>query len=184
MVVMNFAGVSFGKMPAVKRCQFGSISIAASATSNTATITSVTTANSLLLYGGITPAVDAGEWKDIRVRLTLTNATTITAERTGNVAAIDISYFIIEFYPGIVKSNQSGTIAITGTSNTDTITSVDTSKSICVYLGELVTTASTAIQYINSTLTRVTLTNATTVTGTRDGSDNAATAGYQVVEFY
>lgn len=185
MVQISFGGLTFGKLPVVKSVQHGSITLNATETSDTAAITSVDTTNSMILYlSAMRDGIPDTNWDDIMSKVELTNATTVTASRIGPALLSYVKFCVVEFYPGLVKSNQSGTIAITGTSNTATITAVDTAKSICVYLGNTSTTASSAIQYINSALVRVTLTNTTTVTGTRDGSDDAATVGYQVVEFY
>lgn len=82
---------------------------------------------------------------------------------------------------GAIKSVQRGVITLSmGVgSNTATITSVDTSKSMIFYLG--VAGDATATNNIEA---RVALTNATTVTATRDGTTNSSGVGYQVVEFF
>lgn len=86
---------------------------------------------------------------------------------------------LTQFLPGSIKSIQRGTIAIaSGTSNTATITSVDTAKSILFKLGEYSTETG-----INNVLTALALTNATTITATRGSSTGTTTVGYQVVEY-
>lgn len=86
----------------------------------------------------------------------------------------------MSFFKGI-KSIQRGTVSITqpATSNTATITAVDTSKALLSFLG------------INSDGTnfgygaRIVLTNATTITMTKSGNDtNSNVISYEVVEYY
>lgn len=85
----------------------------------------------------------------------------------------------------MIASVQSGTITIgTGaTSNTATITSVNTAKSVVHFLG--FTTTWTTTYRGDRTFPRVALTNATTVTAFRDSSDATftVTVGYCVVEY-
>ena len=77
-----------------------------------------------------------------------------------------------------VKSVQAGTITIiSASSNTATISSVNTSKSVVLYGG---TSMSGSADY----LVRVELTNATTVTATRGTTLNNSTVAYTVLEFY
>lgn len=81
----------------VRSIQHGSIAISNGASSNTATITAVTTAKTQLTllgarYGGtVTAFTDAG------VALTLTNSTTITAERNGTTGTITVRFCATEF---------------------------------------------------------------------------------------
>ncbi len=87
---------------------------------------------------------------------------------------------ISQFFGGI-KSIQRGVISIAGaaSSNTATITSVDTAKAVISCLGSTGTDAST-----NSSSGYVALTNATTVTATRGGSSGTGSVSWQVVEYY
>lgn len=86
---------------------------------------------------------------------------------------------VTQFLPGQIKSIQRGTIAISsGTSNTATVTSVDTSKSILMHLGQYSTQTG-----IDNVLTALALTNATTITATRGASTGTTTVGYQLVEY-
>jgi len=83
-------------------------------------------------------------------------------------------------YTSVTKSVQYGSVTITtGTSNTATITSVDTTKAVLITLGS-------SCDIDNATYTpRATLTNATTVTATRVGSGGQTTVtSFVVVEFY
>lgn len=84
----------------VKSTQSGTITLASGVTSNTATITSVNTAKTELLFLGFdctcTPlAADGSEYPYI----VLTNATTVTANRVNlNTSSVIVSWRIVEYY--------------------------------------------------------------------------------------
>lgn len=85
----------------VKSMQYGTVTIAAGATSGTATITAVNVANALLVYLGYvdTQTTYANPSKEA-ARITLTNSTTITASVSGTVAAansIIVGFVVCEF---------------------------------------------------------------------------------------
>ena len=81
----------------------------------------------------------------------------------------------------VVKSIQTGTITVSATSQTATITSVDTAKAIVLPGGHSESDGAAALR---GSFSRVVLTNATTVTATR-GTDVAADGivAYTVLEF-
>lgn len=88
------------------------------------------------------------------------------------------------FGPSRIKSVQRGVITITGAATlvTATITAVDTSKSVCRFMGAEVSAGTT---WGASTGARVTLTNSTTVTASRqDASGNNTLVGYEVEEWW
>ncbi len=80
-----------------------------------------------------------------------------------------------------IKNIQRGTISVTNgnTTNTDTITSVDTAKSLLTHLGDFSDTSA-----LQSSRGYIELTNATTITATRSGSTDTWTVSYEVVEYY
>jgi len=82
-----------------KSIQSGKITIAASASAGTATITSVDITKSILLYLGTQGDSTAGVLVDHNLTaLTFTNATTITANRTVQDASIMyVGYMVIEW---------------------------------------------------------------------------------------
>lgn len=92
---------SIVKARIIKSLQRGTITIAAGANNTqTATITSVDTAKSLLWHLGVETSGGAGG-DPSAVRLTLTNATTITATRAGadtNTPASVVAYQVAEYY--------------------------------------------------------------------------------------
>lgn len=80
----------------------------------------------------------------------------------------------------VIKSIQYGTIALAAvTSNTATITSVNTAKSVLIHLGAQVDST-----VANTMGVRLALTNATTITATRSNGTGDATVGFCVVEYY
>lgn len=93
-----------------------------------------------------------------------------------------------QFYPGSgIKSVQRGTITMANleTSASATISSVDTSKSMVSFLG-FTTTESSA--NLDTYLTRISLTNSTTVTVNRNtafgpSGTRSITVSYEVIEF-
>lgn len=83
----------------IKSIQRGTITISSAVTSNTATITAVTMAKSIVVSGGFT--VDdtyAAGPEEYMVRLVLTNTTTVTASKGVSGTGITIAYQVIEFY--------------------------------------------------------------------------------------
>lgn len=169
-----------GAWPGVKSIQRGTITINGAA-SNTATITAVDTANSVLRLLGFTVQTAVND-DHAFARVSLTNATTVTAQcAVAPGTNVIVSYEVIEFYPGAIKSIQRGTIALAGaTPVTATITSVDTTKAELRSLG-----FSSSNGAPSSTVqTSLVLTNATTVTASSVGTGANQTVSYEVVEYY
>lgn len=189
---MRFGSRLFGASPVsqwlrggsggIQSIQSGSITIGPAAASNTATVASVQTANSVLLHLGSTyDAVDtlSGSYMG---RLALTNGTTITATRAGTSNTLVVRYLLLEYAPGVVKAVRNGTIVLSGvTSNTDTIADVSTTRAMLCHLGVSTADTSGAGATFDVALT---LTNTTTVTATRGSAAAASTVSYRVVEFY
>ena len=84
----------------VKRIQKGTITIGSSTKTATATITSVNTAKSVVLFSGYSNAFrnNMGYPQQDAIRLELTNATTVTASRVNSGGAITIPYQVVEYY--------------------------------------------------------------------------------------
>lgn len=160
----------------VRSVQRGTIAITG-ATSNTATITSVDVGNSRLRL--LSSNYNAtGSARQALVRIALTNATTITATVNTSPAAetCTASFEIIEYWPGVIRSVQRGTIAVAGTA---TIAAVNTAKAELDYLGCEDNSPSIAFNL----QTYVVLTNGTTVTAF-PGTNSAQVTGFQVVEWF
>lgn len=169
----------------VKSVQQVTITIAANATSGTASISSVVTGNSAPFYGGVSgPNTTINNATD-NANIVLTNSTTVTANRFAADAtnALTVVATIIEFSAGKIKSNQSGSITITSAlTATATISSVVTGNSICIWNGALSQNNTSAGQPLHGA-TSVFLTNATTVTGTHGSSSFVITPYFTVLEF-
>lgn len=175
-----------GIIESIQQVEF---TIASSATSGTTTISSVDTAKTAIFFshhilGGRRQTNTSTVANDAMVRVDLTNGTTVTATRGDNPAfAITVVCTVVEFTSAAVDSIQQGSIQFTGTttSNTDTISSVDTARSVVVHNG--VDTSQNA-SIGGSAFTDVVLTNATTVTATRDAAGSATiNTNYVVIEF-
>lgn len=82
----------------IKSIQNVSITIATSSSSNTATISSVDTSKAQIAYGGVTGG-GSTEIRSALVDLVLTNATTVTASRSGATTnSATAKGFVIEYY--------------------------------------------------------------------------------------
>lgn len=154
-------------------------STAASAT-DTDTITSLSTTETLLFYNGMVRAgtVDVDL---IAYHQVLTNGTTVTETRSNNSSTTSRThkYTAVTFAAAALNASvQRGTIALSAaTSNTATISSVDTSKSF-VNWGNFLSATGNA----NTVQPSLTLTNATTVTAAVN-SAGSPTVSYEVIEF-
>jgi hypothetical protein len=138
---MTVAG--FERFSLIKSVQQFTVTIAASASSGTATIASVAVKNSLLLHNGYkTTATSSQTVADHATSTTLTNATTVTAYRDTATATYTVTFYgtIVEFVPGVVKSIQYISFTFVGSGGGDayralTITAVNTIKAFMVTLG-------------------------------------------------
>jgi hypothetical protein len=177
-VTVKCTVVEFAPGSLVSAVQYGTITISSGNTSNTATISSVTTSQAVVLFLGIT--TDGTTIPEGYSSVTLTNGTTVTANRNSNTNSSTIGYVVCEFSTKIVNSVQhmSHTSTATGTSFTDTISSVTTANSVVLYQG--ISTAATTPSVMFYSLE---LTNSTTVTLTRSVSNSATrTIKYIVLE--
>lgn len=150
--------------------------------SSTQTITSVNVNNTILFYAG-SGGNNSSNAATVKQRATLTNGTTITYN-TNTAGSISCQYnlFVVEFASGVLNSSvQRGTITLSGaTSRTATISSVTTTKTL---MNSLQFTSTQTSSNLPNVLTRVSLTNSTTVTANKNTSTNATTLSYEVAEF-
>jgi hypothetical protein len=150
-----------------------------SGTSNTATINSVTTANAIIIYGGSTTA--STTLNSAFAGCTLTNSTTVTATVATSGSATTVVCTVVEFTSAAVNvSAQYGTVALgsSATTNTATITSVNTSFAAVFPLGMTNNTSANDTTHNYSTGS-IAMTNGTTITATR-----GATGGSSTLTFY
>jgi hypothetical protein len=119
--VLGFGVSGDGIQPAIASIQQVEITIADPATSNTATISSVTTTQTTIIPLGNTCDV-AGN--TCEARLTLTNATTVTANRdiTETGSDVVVRGMVVEWTSQYVENVEYGTVSIadTASSGTDT----------------------------------------------------------------
>lgn len=170
----------------IKSIQRGTIAITAGNATNTASITAVALNNSRLVYLGHSTtdngAGGSGSGPTM-ARVIFTNATTITAQRSATDNALTVSFEVIEYWPGVLRTAQRATVTATGAaSGTATLaTTLQTiTKASIDFLGWEGSVAFTPDNFFG----RVDLTNTTTVTLNRAGTNGNLTAGYQVVEWY
>lgn len=166
--------IASGGSPLSGTIQRGSIT-QGSNTSTTATITSVDVNNSRLRLVGFSVSGQNTNNTMMPV-LALTNATTLTQTTNSATNVPTSSYEVSPLRVGVLKSIQRGTM---GANTTATITAVGVNNTEVDNLGSLGSNGDTNIMSV----TRVTLTNATTLTsvGFTDGGSN--TVGYQAAEF-
>jgi hypothetical protein len=177
----------FGIRSMVRSVQRGTIAFTSADTTKTATITTVDTANTLLTFVGNKTDYaggGTGNYNPAFCRLALTNATTITSDRQSSTDTATVSYEVIEFWPGVLKQVQRGSInSPAGNATVSTTVSASAlAKSSLTYLGITCTTGTNPAQTLNN----LALTNTTTVTQNRgdSGGSSATVVNYQLAEFY
>lgn len=164
----------------VNSVQHGTVTIASSSLTGTASISALTGTGILLYQGCTTSAVASNGQAYARIAL---SGTTITATRgVSSTTTITCSFDVIDATSNLVTSVQTGTITMTaGTGVTSTISSVTTTHSSVFYEGMSQTLTT---QHFDLNTYVVTLTNATTVTGTLiNGGSGTTIGGYQVVQW-
>lgn len=183
--VISFCVVEY-KAAVLQSLQTVNFSVFTANTSDTFTISSVNTANTVLIWGGQRTPQPSENSAYLNVQLT--NSTTLTFTRGGGTAggirAATIS--VVEFASGVMKSMQRGTISLGSgqTSNTATISSVGTSKSFVNYCDFNNNGASGGSEDFSQIFPTLALTNSTTVTAARGATSTSTTvASYEVPEF-
>ncbi len=146
----------------IKTVQFGTVTIAASSGSGTASITAVTNANTAIAYLGEDSSATLNNIEKAAISL---SGTTVTATlATGNVSTgtTKVGFCVIEFQGAALNQsvqNVSRNVTGTGTSGTVTITSVNVNNAMLIYGGHAATVAAPNTGYQYGVLT-----NGTTVT--------------------
>lgn len=162
--------------------QRGTVGIASSSISGTATISSVDTSRTVVFYLGHTNSSTTSSGQTVMCRIDLTDATTITANRgSSSSAALTVGYCAVEFAPGIVNALQVRALALSGSSTTatDTISSVNMANTMLVYQGATCTSST-----LNAYLYNLELTGSTQVSLVRGASTSISrTVAYTVLEF-
>jgi len=169
-----------GKLDSLQK---GTVTITDTNTSNTASITSVDTSRSVVLWNGSTcDRTGSNRMTSGSAELALTDATTVTATRISTVDEMVAGFVVLEFASGVTDSIQEVSITVNNPdlSDTATITSVDTSRSMIFPGGEASFEANWILAVVG---TEMELTNATTVTATRQNSAWVTSKTGTVVEF-
>lgn len=160
-------------------------SITISGVFNTATISSVNTSNSVIIYNNYQVGETGGLRPDkVYPKLVLTNSTTVTASvnsTNAGVWTVIVTGYVVEFKSSVIQSVQTGNIDLLGSiSKTATISAVTLANSAVLYAGN--TTADTGAGE-DFSLTTLELTNTTTVTARRSQAVTNAYIQYFVIEF-
>jgi hypothetical protein len=164
---------------AIKSIQ--TVSITTSTVSATATIGAVDPNNTILIWNGFTTNQIGTSEPSAFCYISLQDSTTVKVQKIGGTDSITIPITVIEFWPGVIKSVQRGTISWTGSiSATATIAAVDVTKSTVMFCGW----GDNGNDNFYRVLPKLTLTNGVTVTAAVDTAPLVGiTVAYQVVEW-
>jgi hypothetical protein len=169
---------AFYRYSVIKSIQRGVITWS-SAASATATLSpAVVTANTrVVLLGWYNSGQD---WVSLQPWVTLTDTTTVTATRFSTSAnSTAASWETLEYFPGIVKSIQRGTVVLDSNPKNTTITAVVMAKATVDHLGWGINTDGPSVSYSSTYFALTTTTNLQNY----GGSTGSQTSGYQVTEF-
>jgi hypothetical protein len=108
------------------RKQTGTTTIAAGSTNRTIAITSVDMSKSFLVFSS---TIDGDQPQYFQVGGEITNATTLTFERTGNTGTVSIRWQVFEFESGVFVQHGSSTNVTRGAAVNVAINCVDLTKS-------------------------------------------------------
>ena len=173
----------WGASSLIENIQYGTVALSG-VTNATTTITSVDITRATVIHLGQSNNWSGGSGAQYSsAYVELTNATTVKAVRN-TVGGIDcnVNFAVIQFCPGILRSVQTGSVTInSGLTNTATVTTVNTDKSLLIYLGLQSNAAVDGAGY-----ERLSLTNATTITGTRQDTTGGGipTVTFALLEFF
>lgn len=167
----------WGASSLIASVQRGTITIGSGASSNTATIAAVNLDHSRVVYLGNDTTLDQTD--SAFARVALTNSTTVTATR-GLSSASDtvVSYEVVEYAPGVIKSIQRGTTAVSSATTNQAITAVQMAKTVVDDLGFTFASTSGALT-VKPRMRLSTETNLEFVVSSVNG-----VAGWQVVEWF
>ena len=179
----------FGMRSFVRSVQRGSFTMPAASASGTVTITTVDTSNAVLTAMNNTPtsALSSATAATIFWRTTLTNSTTITINSAVAGDPRTTFWELIEYWPGVIKSKQTGTVTVSGVAAASaTVTVVNMNKSILFLAGNTCVYNVSPYGDPRETPGCCYLDTSTSVKVSRSGSDPAfaGTWGFQLVEFY
>lgn len=181
-VIVGFCMIEFNSAALQSNVQNFATSWTNSSTSTTQAITSVSTSNSIIIWGG-ERTQESANLDSSRQRSTLTNATTVTITigATGASVTNIYNFTVVEFIAGVLsQAVQRGTVALNGVaSNTAALSSVVLARAAANRLG-ISTTISAAQDRANISIA---ITDPTTLTATKGTSTGLSTTSYEVLEF-
>jgi hypothetical protein len=181
--VVGFCVVEFQSAALASSTQNVTITSTASGTSFATTITSVTTANAMIAYGGMLNGVNTGDERKDFYRLSLASSTSVQMDCNTAPAGTSViaKCVVIEFASGILaQSVQRSTISLSAaTSNTATITSATAAQTACNWLGN---SSDQSTFGLNDSICRITQTNDTTLTMNVNTSGSPV-GSYEVITF-
>lgn len=163
----------------VRSVQRGTATILNTFSTVAATITAVDPTWTVVFFVGQTHSALSTVPSNWSCRVALANSTTITPVRTGTSGNLLVSYEVIEFWPGAIRSVQRGNV---NTGSTATISAVVTTKTVLVWMGQQMTHAGGGGE--EATIQGwLTLTNSTTITASATSTGSSEVA-YEAVEYY
>ena len=151
-------------------------------TSHDVTITSVTTANSIVMYSSRCAASGSVRQKRHRFIASLTGSTTLNFSRHESSFASDVivEWTVVEFDSGVLNNLQTGTVDRTAANDDTTITAVDLAKTFVI--SHLKTDQNDLSAAVTCYAELTSTTNLRLASDSTPGTGDSV-IGYQVVEF-
>lgn len=136
-VTVNCAVVDADATNLIKTVQFGNINIT-TGTTGTATISSVTTTNTVVVYLGHSSGLAAFDYSLNTPRLSLTSATVVTSTVGASSTSSNCAFCVIEFQGAALNQNTqfvSKTWTTSTLTTTQAVTSVNVNNAMVVFAG-------------------------------------------------
>lgn len=136
-VTVNCAVVDADSANLIKTVQFGNINIT-TGTSSTATISSVTTTNTVVVYIGHSSGLAAFDYSINTPRLSLTSATVVTSTVGASSTSSNCAFCVVEFQGTALNQNTqfvSKTWTTSTLTTTQAVTSVNVNNAMVVFAG-------------------------------------------------
>lgn len=176
----------WGASSLIKSIQRGTITWS-NPNSGTATISAVDMNNAYVTFVGSDVNTDTtATGSNSQSVVQLTNSTTVTASSWGTVNTKVLSWEVMEFVPGVIKSIQRIDFLYVPDASytaTQTITAVNVNKTQLIYGGNSTNDGNTQ-EYSGRSRIRASLTNSTTVTVSKGVNINYAYFYGTAVEFF
>ncbi len=173
------AGISASLIQSIQNF---TITIANGATTGTASISSVTDGNTIIVYDGTTSSQTGINTATGLARVDLSGTTVTATRNTSTTTTVTLKGSIVELKTSAVKTINRGTstIAVSGTTNTATISAITTANSAIFFNG--ISSAGTS-GTAQSNFANAVITNTTTLTFTRiNAAATAMSVSYSCLE--